>query len=293
MNIVERIHPSIAIHTQASGRHSTTGHPQKDGGFPLAQLPSRLHDIFIPDKGEFWFGGDFSGQEVWIISAEANDLPTLDALKAGYDSHTLALCDGMGWPYPNNKFKPKEDRKWLQQIGIEETFGKWRKWFKSCRLALNYGKRKEYLYKVPGSATLGITQTKGIDIAERYLEKHPALVQYWERLGRHIEKTSTVTSFTGRRRMLHARGDAKRREGFNGPMQQGGADILNLTIVRVCSAFRVARYKYGVHDSFWFSFPMSYFERMNEILKTINQPFIINGHSLNIPIEYKEIRVGV
>ena len=282
--VIERIFPSIGIHSQATGRHSTT-RPA------LAQLPPPLHDIMTPDPGTFWVGGDFSGQEVWVGAAESGDEPLLEQLRNGWDTHTLALCDGMNWPYPYNRKEPKKDAQWLTERGLSlEQFNLWRKWFKACRLAMNYGKKPEFLYKIPGSLALGITQAKGITIAHRYLDKHPSLRRYWERLEEQINKHGIVKSFSGRRRVLYSKGDARRREGLNAPMQQGGADILNMTIVRVIKAFPQAVYKYGVHDSFYFSFPLpqdNLNEMIEEIKKTIMQPFTINGYDVIIPVDWK------
>ena len=281
MNIIPVIYPDILIHSQVSGRHSTVNPP-------LAQIPQALHNIFEPDAGEWWIGGDFSGQEVWIISAESNDLPTLNALREGYDSHTMALCEGMDWQYPYDLKTPRNDEHWLEQYNLKDNFKKWRKWFKVCRLAMNYGKRPENLYMVPGSLQFGINQEKGAIIAERYLEKHPALTLYWAQLEEHIKEKGYVRSFAGRKRNLYSKGDARRREGFNGPMQQGGADILNMTICRVCDTFQQAHYVYGVHDSFWFAFPKPYSFHLQKVIETvIMQPFIINRHELTIPIEWK------
>lgn len=281
--VEEKIYPNIAIHAQASGRHSTTNPP-------LAQIPEALHGIFVPDDGEFWLGGDFGGQEVWIISAESGDTPTLDALYNGWDTHTLAVCDGMGWDYPQDKVRPSADVRWLSELGLGDTFAKWRKWFKAARFAMNYGKKPEYLYKVPGALQLGIDQQKGVSIAHRYLDKHPALRAYWDKLAKEIQEYGIVRSFMGRRRILYSRGDQRRREGFNGPMQQGGSDILNTTIVRVCSSIPEARYVYGVHDSFWFAFPHESYFKVPEIQKIISQPFTINGYECPIPIEWKPIK---
>ena len=288
--ITQRIHPNIAIHTQATGRHSTTGHPQKDGGFPLAQLPPDLHDIFEPDVGTFWVGGDFKGQEIWIMSAEANDLPTLEVLQRGEGSHTMALCDGMEWPYPTNRVDPKYDVAWLDALRLnQQSFKTWRNWMKRARLAMNYGKNPSYLYRIPGSKALGIHQTEGVEIATRYLKKHPALQAYWETLEHQIRTTRIVRSFSGRKRHLYAHGDQARREGYNAPMQCGGADILNLTIVRVITALPMVWYVYGVHDSFWFAVPEGACT-VWELHDVVEQPFTINGHDLMIPIEWKPIR---
>lgn len=283
MNVVDRIYPNIAIHAQASGRHSTTDPP-------LAQLPPILHDILEPDPGEFWIGGDFSGQEVWIISAEANDIPTLEVLNKGWDSHTIALCEGMDWPTPINCKDPDKDTIWLSSIGLtQQKFKKCRKWFKSGRLAMNYDKQPRFLYLVPGSLNLGITQQQGEKIGNRYLDKHPALKQYQERLKEQINKHGIVKSFTGRRRILYDKGDKRKREGLNGPMQQGGSDILNITICRVCNTFPESRYVYGVHDSFWFSFPKEEKNnvKVSKVQKIVMQPFMINGHECSIPVDWK------
>jgi len=304
MQVVDRIYPNIAIHAQASGRHSTTDPP-------LAQLPPILHDILEPDPGEFWIGGDFSGQEVWIGAAESNDTLLLNQLQQGWDSHTLALCDGLGWSYPKFRDEPTKDTEWLHRCGLSKTsFARWRRWFKACRLSLSYGKKPQFVYLIPGSLQLGITPAKGEQIARRYLAKHPALEPYWERLENQINKHGIVKSFTGRRRILYDKGDKRKREGFNGPMQQGGTDILNLTICRVCNAFPESRYVYGVHDSFWFSFPkmwgklvstrpITFLEmqkeaqeeennvKVSKVQKIVMEPFMINGHECSIPVDWK------
>lgn len=281
MNIVDRVYPSIAIHAQASGRHSSTNPP-------VAQWPDLIQSVLIPDEGQFWIGGDFSGQEVWIGAAETNDTLLLDQLRRGWDSHTLALCDGRGWDYPTYKDQPGRDIAWLEKYSLNrESFKRHRKWFKSCRLALNYGKDSKFLFQVPGSAQLGVDKAEGIRIANRYFAKHPALKIYLDKMKESIYKHGIVRSFSGRRRVLYEKGDKRFREGINGPMQQGGADMLNLTICRVCGSFPEARYKFGVHDSFWFSFPLGMVKQIKDIQEVINQPFTVNGHELLVPIEWK------
>ncbi len=74
-------------------------------------------------------------------------------------------------------------------------------------------------------------------------------------------------------------------------MQQGGADILNLTIKRVCSNLAQVRYLYGVHDSFKFAGKKA-LHKPEQIVELIEQPFIINGHECHIPIDWNEVRYG-
>ena len=74
----------------------------------------------------------------------------------------------------------------------------------------------------------------------------------------------------------------------NYPLQAGGADLYNLTIVEVVEKVKEATFIYGMHDSMWFSVPTSNYQSCLERIKDIvTQPRLINGRMIPFPASFK------
>lgn len=274
-----RVYPQINIHTQATGRHSTTN-PS------LANWTDELQGLLVPDPGWCWVGGDYSGQEVWIYACMIGDTKTLDQLQKGYDTHTIAMCDFWGWDYPSDPTQPYKDKGWMQAHGIEGKNNPYRKWAKANSLALKYMKAEDKLHLTPGSRGLGVDQARGTEMAVRYLERNPAIKQYRDSLYGTRPKQSE--SFCGRVRKLNEIGNKLLREYINSPIQGGGADILNHTIIRGCAVDPTIHYVYGVHDSFWFTINLKREKELTaKLQQAILSPYVINGYEVVLPVEWK------
>ena len=105
------------------------------------------------------------------------------------------------------------------------------------------------------------------------------------------QKTGVVRSWGGGRQVYYwADGFAKPplNEMRNFPLQAGGADLYNLTIVEICEKVKEASFCYGMHDSMWFSAPA---DRWSELYPRIHdlatQPRLINGRMIPFPATFK------
>ncbi len=278
-----RVYPSISIHAQATGRHSTTDPP-------LAQWPDELQDLLTPDRGMMWLGGDFRGQEVWIYSCLINDEKTLDALLNGYDTHTIAMCDFFDYAYPpdlTDPYKGAANEAWRERYELHHSKNSQRNWAKAGAFSLRYLKGLDKLHLIPGSRGLGIDASIGLEMACRFMERNPAIASYRDSLlGTNPKEAIT---FCGRVRRLHITGTKLLREYINSPIQGGGADILNHTIIRVC---RISpediHYVYGVHDSFYFQFPVEKEAEYTPLIKAaVTAPYDIHGITVSLPVKWK------
>lgn len=275
-----RVYPSINIWSQSTGRHSTVAPP-------LAQWPDELQDLLIPDVGDMWIGGDYSGQEVWLYSCRWNDEKTLEGLLKGWDTHTIAMCDFFDWPYPPKLDAPYKCEEWMAQLGLGGKKNPYRDWSKNSAFALRYYKQLDKLHLMPGARNVGMDDRgKATQAAKRFLEKNPAIAHARDSL-RGTQPTQSV-SWAGRVRKLNEVGDKLIREFINSDIQGGGADILNHTIIRACGVDPIVKYIYGVHDSFWFSLPR---KRESELVPAIKgklgEPYKVYDYSISIPIEWK------
>ena len=279
-----RVYPNISIHAQATGRHSTTDPP-------LAQWPDELQDLMTPDPGYMWIGGDYAGQEVWLYSAFIHDEKMLEALNAGYDTHTMAMCDFFDMEYPPDLGDPyygAANQGWRERYGILGKKDPRRDWAKAGKLSLMYLKKADQMHLIPGSRSLGITPSGGLDSAMRFLERNPAIDACRKSVA-DLHPTE-ATSFSGRVRVFNEIGPKLLREYINAPQQMGGADLLNYTIIRVCHlAPKNIKYIYGVHDSFYFSIPVGLKDTLIPTIKAkVAEPYDVFGHTISFPVEWKQ-----
>lgn len=244
--ILDRVHPRIATHAQANARFSTTDPP-------MATIPSDLRDLYMPDEGWPWFGWDCDQQELRLIAALANDTPLLEAFRKKWDVHTLNACDLFDLPYPPDMQNPHEAAscsEWRAAQGWEGKDDPRRVFAKRFVYRLNYGGDPRGAGSIPGAKALGLTPARLVRASQNFLRKHPNLSVWRRRTEIETAKTHIVRAFTGRRRVLFAKGKQAVREAFDYPMQAGGAEMLIMTILELDKLFGdVVRYVYSMHDS--------------------------------------------
>ena len=88
----DRCFPEFRIHAQVDARWSTVDPP-------MATLPrdGSCDHLFIPDPGEEWLGYDVDKAELYIMSAEADELVMLETLRSGQDIHSQNAITIFGW----------------------------------------------------------------------------------------------------------------------------------------------------------------------------------------------------
>ena len=288
----ERCFPSINIHTQATGRHSTTNPP-------LATLPSRLRSIVLPDKDTCWISGDYDQQELRIFAAEAHDEAFLEAFRNKWDIHTLNCCDLFTLPLPPNLCDPHDSLEcagWRSAVnwglGAESYKDDVRRVFsKRYVFRLVYFADPRLAHTIPGAMALGIDSAAINAASMRFIGKHPAIAAYKRKVEQIADTTCTIYTWAGRRRTcLKGRTEAIRALG-NHPMQGGGADLLNKLIIQVDRDIVEASYVFGMHDSF--NFECLQGPAVSDVARRIKaiaeQPRRIGGMDTPFPVSLKII----
>jgi hypothetical protein len=154
---------------------------------------------------------------------------------------------------------------------------------------LNYGGDPRGAGSIPGAKALGLTPTRLVRASHNFLRKHPNLASWRRRTEIETAKTHIVRAFTGRRRVLFAKGKQAVREAFDYPMQAGGAEMLIMTILGLDREFRgVVRYIYSMHDSLALGVHRSIWcpETLVRIADIAERKWNINQHELAIPATF-------
>lgn len=116
--VVDRVHPRFLTHAQDNARWSTTDPP-------LAQLPSDLRHLLVPDPDWPWFGWDWDGQELRILAAIANDKPLLEAFANDWDVHSMNARDVFFGQTEASRYAAAYQvlgvRKDFQQLSVSQT----------------------------------------------------------------------------------------------------------------------------------------------------------------------------
>lgn len=284
---VRRVYPQINFHTQVTGRHSTTNPA-------LATFPDYLRDTVMPDEGYCWIGFDWDAQEPRIQWGESGSRILGKAFEQGEDIHTTFVCDLYGWDYPTNRRNPHDapvDSEWRRVHNWGGKDDPRRVFAKQVRYEINYD-HTEKAYNAQQKATrMGISPAIAGQAAQVLLNRDPELRTWFQQIMKDGEKTRITRSWGGGRRVYYwADSFAKLplNEMRNYPLQAGGADLYNLTIVDVCEKVKVARFVYGMHDSMWFSVPAAYVDSCYPRIRAIaTQPRCINGRMIPFPATFK------
>lgn len=292
-NVLDRWYPNVAIHAQASGRHSTTDPP-------LSSLPGDLESLLVPDEGEAWIDYDWSNIEPLLLAALTGDTAEYEAIMAGHDLHTRNTCDAFGLAYPPVLSKPVEGRPenlvWMEHVGWQGEHDSRRRWTKALALALNYGKKPENAHRIPRTAEVGLTRQTAYQAALRYMSKRGKWSAWRQQVQADISSTRHPESrtFLGRRRRLLGGSEVAFREALNHPCQGGVSDIFNTTLLEIKRRLPGARYVRGQHDRQVWAVPIGEADEAQQVIREVaEQPWQINGREVRFPVTFKAIRRGV
>lgn len=284
---VGRVYPQINFHTQVTGRHSTTSPA-------LATFPNNLRDTVMPDPGQVWIGWDWDAQEPRIQWGESGSRVLESAFNAGCDIHTMFVCDLYGWERPSDLRDPhgsSVDHGWRQAHSWGGKDDPRRVFAKQVRYEINYDHTEKAYNAQQKAIRMGIEPGIAKKAAETLLNSDPKLRQWFRKIMKEGEKTKITRSWGGGRRVYYwADGFSKSalNEMRNYPLQAGGADLYNLTIVEISERLKNAHFVYGLHDSMWFSVPVSSLQPCFITIKEIaTQPRLINGRMIPFPASWK------
>lgn len=284
--IKDRIYPETRIHVQETGRHSYVKPA-------LSQYKGELLELIAPDPGTVWVGHDWSNIETWLLGYLAQDPVILEAKANSYDTHVMNFCDLTGTPYPPDLTKAFNTAQncaaWRDKLKWQGEGDQRRVFAKRFVYRLHYRGKAEYAGDIPGVRSLGFDKARLIEASERYLAKHPALVDYWRHIEAQAARYGIVYTFMGRpRRLTNPHPNARVREACNHPMQAGVADIYATTALEVKRAAPYARLVFGSYDSQWWQIPVARESEFTERYKPIVQrAFEIHGREAHFPASFK------
>lgn len=274
---LERIYPSINFHTQVTGRHSTTDPA-------LATFPERIRDTVMPDEGCAWIGFDWDAQEPRIQWGESGSKVLERAFTNGEDIHTSFLCDLYGWERPTDGRNPHSseiDKAWRGRHSWTGKDDPRRVFAKQVRYEINYDHTEKAYNAQQKAIRMGIDPSVAKRAATVLLNSDPELRDWFRRVMQDGERTRVVRSWGGGRQVYYwADGFSKNplNEMRNFPLQAGGADLYNLTIVEVSEKVPMAKFVYGSHDSQKWSVPSERWQEAYGLIKPIvEQKRLING----------------
>ncbi len=299
--IAKRYSPSIGLHSQDTGRWS-----QKD--LPAAQLPSKMRAINGIDVGYAQLGYDLSNVELRVVATLSGDQTFLDAFALGWDLHSINCCEFFRMDYPPSRIKAdihtgKVCAEWRKQYDWKGEDDSRRKWGKIANFRLLYGGSPKSMYKIPGTAAMGLSRDSAELAAWSWLSAHPALNAFWNTVGTEAMQRFVVRNAYGRRRVLTSQEEQSRyREGVNHPVQSHVSDLINQIVVKTflacnnCLTMEELRRLLLIqpskvelvgqmHDSLLFSFPLDDFSRLaNVALNIAEEPTVLQGKTFQIPV---------
>lgn len=292
-DIVDRVYPHFAIHTQKTGRWSTSDPP-------LAQLPEHMRDLIQPDPGHVWLAWDWSGIESQILEVECGSDLLREAHEKGLDEHVWRLCLIAGYDLPPNlkdPHKSPECAAWREKYNWKGKDDPRRIFAKSAFYELIFG-------GVKGSNAARKAARMGIDarlvkqFAERLQDADPQYSKFKRMIEDLVRRTRIVRTFMGRpRRFLgvsrsgYGVSQKVLREALNIKMQGGVSDIFNTTLLLIERELPQTAFVFGVHDSQYHSIPREMITSsvLGCVEKIVTRPFTINGREKRFPASFKLI----
>jgi DNA polymerase I-like protein with 3'-5' exonuclease and polymerase domains len=249
--VVDRVYPNFAIHTQKNARWSTTNPP-------LAQLPSDLRDIIIPDDGECWPHWDWKGMELHFLECHSGSRILKDAHDNGVDLHTWTMCKMFGFKLPTNLKDPFGDpanQWWRDKYSLHSSGDPRRVFSKSARFEMNYGGTGATA--ASKAIRMGLSKAEVNRALNNLLTADTDYYRWRQQIERQVKATRIVRTFTGRPRRFLSIGKEGGtqvppkvvREALDYPMQAGVSDVANLTIVEMTRVYPQLAIAWTMHDA--------------------------------------------
>lgn len=216
---------------------------------------------FIPARGHVFVIGDFTGQELGVMAAGANERIWIEAMLRGDDIHSVvaSLLYAQDWEAATKrkcKFPQKCDCP--QHLILREQA-------KTLNFMLAYGGG-------PGkfSAKTGVSMFDAKVIISKYKRIIPKLTKWLERNGQDaVNNGESYSASPYRRRRVIIGGEEwrLRNQGKNSPIQGAGADMLKLAFVSLMEApYAVVLL---VHDEIILEVPKAQAAKASKVLKSL------------------------
>lgn len=230
----------------------------------LQQLPKPrigpFRGAFVAKKGHVFVIGDFTGQELGIMAAAANERIWIEAMLRGDDIHCLvaSLLYAELWAQGTTKscsFPAKCSCP--NHVPLREAA-------KTLNFMLAYGGGAEKFSK-----KTGVSLFDSKVIIARYKQIIPRIT-YWLKkngqLARNTGETYTASPYKRRRVLMSAVDWHVDNQGKNSPIQGAGADMLKLTMISLPDKFPLALV---IHDEIVLEVPRAQGKQAAKVLKEV------------------------
>lgn len=284
-DIVDRVYPNFAIHAQKTGRWSTTEPP-------LAQLPSDLRDIVTSDEDEVCISWDWSAIEPRVLQALTGSTLLKKTFDDNFDLHTWTVCYMFGYEFPPDLVDPHRSASseaWRRKYNWKGKDDPRRVFAKQGRYEMWYGGSGSNAAQA--AAQFGLNATDLRVALSKLATSDPAYYSWKIRTETEVKETALIRTFMGRPRRFLSKGDSRRREGLDQPMQGAVADIFNTTAVTLHSQHPYLRWGWGMHDSQKWYCKRSELTpaRFEQIKQIVERAYNIAGQETPFPADFSII----
>jgi DNA polymerase-1 len=258
-SILGKIYTSFNMGTTAGSDESGVATGRLSSSNPNFQNIPRDSDIrecVVVPKGYTLYEFDYSQLEVRIAAEYSQDLPWIDRLNSGQDTHVyngVNILVKYKIPKPNGKlYLPKEfesdysdpePRVKAKIIGFSVIYGK-----------TGYGL----------SADLGVTVPVAEQVIQAIFNEHPGLKNWVNNQKQFVRQNGYINTLFGRKIKIpdfDSQDDFRIAEAFrkavNYPVQSSASDVVTHALNRVCGYLRAKKLKtypvLTVHDSIMFA----------------------------------------
>lgn len=266
------------------------------GGGNLQNIPKKgdegkaIRSLFIPDSGKIMFAADYRQAEAMVVAWLCEDLQMINAYLNGEDVHWLKTRELFGilssivYDKKTGGTIMYRDRFTNEEHSLTEL----RDLGKIAKHAGNYG---EGPYRLQGQLAqegfhLSFSACKAII---QKVKDDPFVSSWQRRVREQIKATRTLTSCYGRKRYFMGRlNDSLFRAAYAFDPQNTVGEMTEVSIREVWRRFPYIDPLMNVHDEGIYQVdPSRLEEAMADVKSVMEQPLIINGRTLVIPVDFK------
>jgi uracil-DNA glycosylase family 4 len=288
-----RIHANYNNTTTATGRLSSSG-PNMQNVPSRGILGHNIKKLFIPDsEDEIFVDMDYSGAEIRVLTAYAQDENLINSLNEGLSVHSYVASEVFGIDYDEiqrrGDYYETDKEKYLFLDSRRQRA-------KSTVFLTIYGGGAKTLHANLSKDDPTITFEDCENTINTFLNKFPIIKKYMAYIKRHVDKHHFVKTKFGRRRRFPLAGldwklkNDSYREGINAPIQSTSADlVMYAMIVMLAHADEIGfKPRVTVHDSIGFTIPKQNLEKVRGFLDKYAEEHIGNVFKwLPVPFEYE------
>lgn len=252
----------------------------------LQNIPEDLRGMYVASEGRVLLSADYSAFEQWGMALMSHDEPLLETLRSGRDPHCQNVADIWDIPYDTVMAKYKAGDPEMVQL---------RKVKKSYVYGSNYGASVKTVYD---AMVEDLEEPPAFETVQRihrlYQMGHPAITTMRSGITQELMKTRTLKGAYGRVRQFLGHPDEIITKGYNFPIQNLAADIMNQVHTQLFRTLGRGIICAQVHDSFLFDVPEERVSVTIPIIRAImGQPWSFTnwlGHKVEqaFPIELKQ-----